>query len=72
MEQPKITPYRTRTGIQIGRLYEPKKTVETFYDMELLQEALLRDGTMLRREKLWNIAYAVSLGIALFLAVVIK
>lgn len=72
MEENKVVPYMTRTGLQIGRLYVPEKKLEYSYDMELLQEAILMNGSMLRREKLWNIAYAVAIGLILFLCVVIK
>lgn len=72
MEDNKVVPYMTRTGLQIGRLYVPEKKLEYSYDMELLQEAMLMDGSTLRREKLWNIGYALAIGLALFLSVVIK
>lgn len=72
MEQPKVTPYRTKSGIQIGQFYERRQIFEASYDMELLQEALLMDGTMLRREKIKNLAYAAALALMLFLALVIK
>lgn len=72
MEQPKVTPYRTKSGIQIGQFYERRQIFEASYDMELLQEALLMDGTMLRREKIKNLAYAAAIALMLFLALVIK
>lgn len=58
MEQ-KITPYKTKTGIQIGRFYERRQQVEMSYDMELLQVALLNDSAFLRKEKLKNLGYFV-------------
>ena len=42
MEEKKITPYRTRSGLEIGKFYVPpeKKDTQSF-DNQLLQEALL-------------------------------
>ena len=37
----KVTPYTTKTGIQIGCMYQPKQTWEPSEDMETLQIALL-------------------------------
>ena len=36
-----MTPYKTKTGLQIGLLYEPKPYIECDKDMLLIQEALL-------------------------------
>jgi hypothetical protein len=72
MERTKITPYRTKTGIQIGRFYERKQSLEHSYDMERLQEALLVDGSSLRRMKIRNIAYLLTLAGALFFGLVVK
>ena len=59
-EKPKVTPYRTRTGIEIGKWYTPKREMEYTADMELLQCALLNDPDFLRRVKARNIFYTVS------------
>ena len=72
MEKQKVTPYRTKTGIQIGQYYERKQIWEASYDMELLQEALLIDNNILRREKLRNLIYAATLGFVLFICFVAK
>ena len=37
----KITPYTTKTGIQIGCMYQPRQTWEPSADMENLQTALI-------------------------------
>jgi hypothetical protein len=37
-----MTPYTTRTGLQIGINYKPRPYVETDKDMLNLQEALLK------------------------------
>ena len=71
MDKPKVTPYRTKTGIEIGKFYVPRSNMEYSYDMELLQESLLTDDISLRRRKFQNIAYAWALcGLLLFLIVI--
>jgi hypothetical protein len=71
MEKPKVTPYRTKTGLEIGKFYMPKQDLEYSYDMELLQESLLTDDISLRRKKIQNLAYAWALGaLVLFLMIV--
>lgn len=40
-----MTPYRTRTGVQIGLLYQ-KPLPHLSYDEELIQGVLLRDRSM--------------------------
>lgn len=37
----KVVPYTTKTGIQIGCMYQPKPNVTMSRDMELLQASLL-------------------------------
>lgn len=72
MDKPKITPYRTKTGIEIGKFYVPPSHMEYSHDMELLQESLLTDDVTLRREKIKNMIYASVVGIMVFLLVVVK
>jgi len=72
MDKPTITPYRTRTGIEIGKFYVPPSNMEYSHDMELLQESLLTDDVTLRREKIKNMIYASVVGIMVFLLVVVK
>ena len=40
----KPTPYTTKTGIQIGCRYEPRRVYEPSADMEHLQVALINPG----------------------------
>jgi hypothetical protein len=68
----KITPYRTRTGIEIGKFYEPKQIQEFSRDMELLQESLLTDAEVMRRDKIKSIAYVWFIVVVLFFLVVAK
>ncbi len=68
----KVTPYRTKTGIEIGKYYEPQPEWKESRDMELLQESLLTDINILRRIRMKNITYAWVVGIALFFLVVAK
>ena len=72
MDKPKVTPYRTKTGIEIGKFYTPRSNMEYSYDMELLQESLLTDDISLRRRKFQNIVYAWGLCGLLLLLIVIK
>ena len=44
----KRTPYKTRSGVQIGLLYEPPRVYEQSADMERLQSALIGRGKPLR------------------------
>lgn len=37
----KVIPYTTKTGIQIGSMYQPKPNVSMSRDMERLQASLL-------------------------------
>lgn len=39
--QTKVVPFTTKSGIQIGCMYQPKRHYPLSRDMELLQEALL-------------------------------
>ncbi len=72
MDKPKVTPYRTKTGIEIGKFYVPPSNMQYSHDMELLQESLLTDDVTLRREKIKNMIYATVLGVMVFLLVVVK
>lgn len=72
MNNQKITPYKTRTGIEIGKFYSPPSNMEYSYDMELLQESLLTDSITLRRRKLQNIGYAWGLAAVLLLLMVVQ
>jgi hypothetical protein len=72
MEKPKVTPYRTRTGIEIGKFYVPPSNMQQSYDMELLQESLLTDDISLRRRKIQNLAYAWALGALVLFLIVVK
>jgi len=72
MDNQKITPYKTRTGIEIGKFYMPPSNMEYSYDMELLQESLLTDAITLRRRKIQNIGYAWGLAALLILLMVVK
>jgi hypothetical protein len=36
-----VVPYTTKTGLQIGCMYEPPKNLSMSRDMELLQSSLL-------------------------------
>lgn len=40
----KPTPYKTKSGLQIGLMYEPPRVYESSDDMERLQSALIGRG----------------------------
>jgi hypothetical protein len=66
----KVTPYTTKSGIQIGCMYEPKQTWEPSADMENLQSALLDPTHRPAAEVFWDaVLWAVSA--ALLVALVI-
>lgn len=73
MEQDKITPYTTKTGIKIGGHYEKKPSSELTYDMEIIQLAMLNDHGYVRREKFKQIGVMLAVcGFILALMLVTK
>lgn len=50
----KVTPYTTKTGIQIGCMYQPKQTWVPSADMERLQTALLDPTYRPVAERFWD------------------
>jgi hypothetical protein len=63
MSNKNITPYKTKSGLEIGKHYQPTKTEDTNYDMDLIQHAFLSDPKELRRERIFVATYVV---VALF------
>lgn len=59
----KITPYTTKTGIQIGRFYERRQSQPMSFDMEMIQSAYL--NVPLRGERLKNLAYVMGVALVL-------
>ena len=73
IKKEKIPPYTTKTGLQIGLLYEEKVNQPISFDMELIQAAYLDDPTPIRREKIKSIGYAAGVvGIVICLLLVTK
>jgi hypothetical protein len=74
-EVSKVTPYRTQTGLQIGRLYQPPKVygsgedILDLNDSYRIQSALITEGSPIRRYRSFDIGFAV--GIILWLTVII-
>jgi len=64
-KEKKITPYRTSTGIMIGQFYERRQPMEYTRDMGLIQVALISDQNFLRKFWLKNVAYVVSVVVAI-------
>ena len=56
----KITPYRTRTGIEIGKFYIPPAGKPMSFDEELIQLAFIEDRGYILKENLKNLAVMVS------------
>ena len=60
MEKQKITPYKTRTGIEIGKFYMPPRNRQMSFDEELIQMAFIEDRGYMAKEKLKNFAFTLS------------
>lgn len=56
-------PYKTKSGVQIGKYYQPPKYVEQDCDMINLQSYLIHDPARLKREYWTN---KILIGISLF------
>jgi hypothetical protein len=74
-EANKVVPYRTQTGLQIGRLYQPPKIYGAgedaldLHDSYRIQSALITEGSPIRRYRSFDIGFAV--GVVLWLTVII-
>lgn len=66
----KVTPYTTKSGIQIGCMYQPKQTWEPSADMERLQLSLLDPTHRPAAEVFWDVVLWI-LSAALLVALVI-
>jgi hypothetical protein len=66
MSNKNITPYKTKSGLEIGKHYQPTKTEDTNYDMDLIQDAFLSDPYEKRREKIFTYLYFAITAIAAF------
>jgi hypothetical protein len=74
-EANKVVPYRTQTGLQIGRLYQPPREygrgedILDLHDSYKIQSALITEGAPIRRHRSFDIGFAV--GVVLWLTVII-
>jgi len=59
MHNKNITPYKTKSGLEIGKHYQPPKVGDTNYDMDLIQDAFLSDPYEKRRERIFVATYIV-------------
>jgi hypothetical protein len=66
MSNKNITPYKTKSGLEIGKHYQPPKTEDTNYDMDLIQHAFLSDHKEIRRERIFNAVYFLIMIFAAF------
>jgi hypothetical protein len=70
-----VVPYRTATGLEIGKFYQPPKVYGSgedaldLHDSYRIQSALITEGSPIRRYKSFDIGFAV--GIILWLTVII-
>jgi hypothetical protein len=60
LEQQKVTPYKTKTGIEIGKFYTPPVGKPMSFDEELIQIAFIEDRGYILKEKLKNLAVMVG------------
>jgi len=71
-----ITPYRTESGLQIGKRYKPPKIygsgddILDLSDSYMIQSALIANGEQLRKDKLIDIVF-VSVMVFLIVTAVI-
>jgi len=52
-----MTPYKTKSGLEIGKHYQPPKNSDTNYDMDLIQNAFLSDPYEVRMERIFIAVY---------------
>ena len=67
MKEQKVTPYKTRTGIEIGKFYVPPVGKPMSFDEELIQLAFIEDRGYIFKEKLKNLAVMATVCGALLL-----
>lgn len=74
-ESKQVVPYRTQTGLQIGRLYQPPREygkgedILDLHDTYTIQSAFISRGVPIRRYKSFDIGFAI--GVVLWLTVII-
>lgn len=73
MSKAKVTPYKTKTGIEIGKFYTPPVGKPMSFDEELIQLAFIEDRGYVLKEKLKNLAVMLSVcGFVLLLMFITK
>ncbi len=66
----KTVPYRTKTGVEIGKYYEPDTRPEISEDMELIQSMLLGNYKSIRQKNFEMFMYFVTLFAVICIAMV--
>jgi hypothetical protein len=69
-----MTPFKTRTGLQIGRCWMPRRSPASFTrSEELVQRALLaqQPKPVPRRERIAGVLLAIFIGIAIAVLLVV-
>jgi hypothetical protein len=64
-------PYKTKSGVQIGKYYQKPKYVEEDTDMLRLQSYLIYDPARLKRQY-WINKFVMFLSVVTLLVVIIK
>ena len=64
-------PYKTKSGVQIGKYYQKPRYVEEDIDMLRLQSYLIYDPARLKRQY-WINKFVIFLSVATLLVVIIK
>jgi hypothetical protein len=60
LDKSKVTPYKTKTGIEIGKFYTPPSGKNMSFDEELIQMAFIEDRGYILKEKLKNLAVMIG------------
>ena len=66
----KTVPYRTKTGVEIGKYYERDTRPEISADMELIQSILLNKYDSFYRRAIIVFAYFLGIAFTIFCLVV--
>jgi hypothetical protein len=66
----KVTPYTTKTGIQIGCNYQPKQTWEPSADMETLQTSLIDPSYRSSSISFWDVVLWTVSVIAILMLII--
>ena len=66
----KTVPYRTKTGVEIGKYYQRDTRPEISEDMEVIQSILLGDYKSIRQKNFEVAIYFIALFVVIWIAMV--